>query len=81
MNKKKEDFLTVYQVAEIFSVTPRTIYRAIQNGKIQAFKPGYGKRSPWRICRTELIRLPEFDSRKIIDAIVEKEVLKRIKNG
>jgi excisionase family DNA binding protein len=78
MSKKKEDFLTVYQVADIFSVSIRTIYKAIHQGKIQAFKPGYGKRSCWRICRTEIDRMREFDSRKIIDKIIEKEVEKRL---
>jgi len=78
MTKKKEDFLTVNQVAEIFSVCPRTIYAAIHQGKIQAFKPGFGKRSSWRICSTELDRMREFDSRKIIDKIIDREVKKRL---
>lgn len=49
--------LTVYEFAERVKVCPHTIRRAIKKGKINAFRPGVGKKSPYRIPETEVDRL------------------------
>ena len=48
------EFLSIKQVAVIFSVNEVTIRRAIKKGLIIAVKIGDGKRSPYRISRKSL---------------------------
>ena len=42
--------LSVKQVAEMLSLTPRTIYKYIKSGKLKAYKIGY----VWRIYEQDL---------------------------
>ena len=44
--------LSVKQVAEMLSLTPRTIYKYIKSGKLKAYKIGY----VWRIYEQDLER-------------------------
>ena len=53
----KEIYYSIQQFAEILGVCPRTIYRSIKAGKINAFRPGFGKKAAYRIPDTELGRL------------------------
>lgn len=72
--KNFEEFYTVMQLSEILSVHPVTIKRAIKNGHIQAFRTGIGKKSHYRIPKTEISRLAEFSMADIIkNLIVEKD--------
>jgi hypothetical protein len=50
-------FLTLYEFAARMKMHPSTIRRAIKKGLIFASRPGPGKRSPYRICESELERL------------------------
>lgn len=58
-----ENFLTVDEASKILKVHPHTIRSAIKSGRIQAFRPGIGKRSPYRISEAEIgrIRVMSFD--------------------
>ena len=47
-----EKFLTIGEVADILRVTPRTIYRYIEEEKITAKKMGY----VWRFKKEEVIK-------------------------
>lgn len=51
------ELLTVDEFAIKVKMCPHTIRRAIKKGKINAFRPGWGKRSPYRIPVTEIERL------------------------
>lgn len=48
------EFLTIKEVAVIFSVHPNTIRRAIRKGFLIAIRMGNGLRSPYRISRQEI---------------------------
>lgn len=71
MNK---DFLSIQEFAAMLGVHSNTIRRSIKSGRIDALKVGSGKRSVYRIARTEVNRMAKFD----LDAIIENEVQKRL---
>lgn len=70
-----DDFLSIKDFAKWLKVHPNTIRRAIKNGRITAFRVGKGKMSIYRIARSEVTRMAEFD----LLGIIEEEVEKRIK--
>lgn len=55
------DFLSVLELAAELNVHPNTIYKAVKEGRINAFKVTGGKRSSLRIPRTEITRLATLD--------------------
>jgi excisionase family DNA binding protein len=71
---EQKNFLTVCEFAEKIRVHPNTIRRAIQKGRIQAFRTGEGLKSSYRIPNTEVQRLCELDMSKLIEQIVEKKL-------
>jgi excisionase family DNA binding protein len=62
MNK---DFLSVLELAAELNVHPNTIYKAVKEGRINAFKVTGGKKSSLRIPRTEITRLATDDFRRM----------------
>jgi len=50
--KFPKEFLSVNSVANLFSLNPRTIYRALWDGRLPAYK--FGK--AWRIAKRDLER-------------------------
>ncbi len=75
--KKTKEVFTVLEMAKALRVHVNTIYHAIKDGRIQAFRVGYGKRATLRIFRSEIMRMAEFDASAIIDKIVEDRLRKR----
>ena len=67
------DFYSAKEFAALIGVHPNTVRRAIKTGRISAFRVGTGKRSSWRIAKTEASRLTLFD----MEAIVEKVLAKK----
>lgn len=53
----EDEYFTVKEFAKKLKVGPQSIRRAIQKGRILAFRPGVGKKAPWRISATELGRI------------------------
>lgn len=51
------NFLTVEEFSKRIKLHPRTIRRAIKEGKIFAIRPSIGKKAPYRIAESELERL------------------------
>lgn len=47
----EREFLTIKEVAVIFSCHPNTIRRAVRLGYLIAIRVGNGKRSPYRISK------------------------------
>lgn len=69
-----KNFYTVYEFADKIRVHPNTIRRAIQKGRIQAFRTGSGIKSSYRIPQTEAERLCELDMSKLIEHIVDRKL-------
>lgn len=70
--EKNLEFFTVKEFAKIFKVHPNTVYRAIDCGRIQAFRVGQGKKASFRIFKTEIERMAAFDANEMIENIIKK---------
>ena len=44
------NFLTLKEFADRIKMDPKSVRKAIKQGKIFASRPGIGKRSPFQIC-------------------------------
>ncbi len=60
MEKKKYEFYTPAEVADLLQVTRRTVYDWIKSGKLEAVQVGRG----WRISRETLDRLTGTEEEK-----------------
>lgn len=72
MEKIENDFFTIKEFAGKIGVHPNTVRRAVKSGRIGAFKVGSGKKSPYRIAKTEVNRMALFDMEQMIERIIEK---------
>ena len=68
----KESFLTVREFSKVLRVHPNTILTNIRNGRIHAFRTGAGKRSSYRIPKSEIHRLAVVDLEEIVDNIMRE---------
>jgi excisionase family DNA binding protein len=50
-------FYTVSEFAKKLNVPESSIRKSIRFGRLHAFRPGIGKRSPYRIYESELTRI------------------------
>lgn len=73
MEIKENDFLSVKEFANKLGIHPNTVRRSIKSGRISAFKVGGGKRSIYRIAKSEVQRMALFDMQEMIKQILEKE--------
>jgi len=71
---KKIELLSIPEFAEVLRVHPNTIRKAIKCGRIQAFRAGSGRTSAYRIYRSELERMSQFDAKEMIDKIIENRI-------
>ncbi len=65
-----EEFLTVKEYAKLLGIHPNTVRRSIKTGRLSAFKVGSGKRSNYRISRSEINRMAFADLEKVIEKII-----------
>ncbi len=70
--KKKVEFFTVDEFAEVLRVHPNTIRKAIRTGRIQAFKTSGGRKASYRIYRSEIERMAAFDATEMIENIIRE---------
>lgn len=75
------EFLTVIEYAILLQVHANTIRRSIKDGRISAFRVGQGKRSAYRIARSEINRMAFVDMEKVIHVLVDAklEALRELK--
>lgn len=74
MTRNKFEFFTVVEFANQISAHPNTVRNAIKCGRIQAFRIGKGKRSAYRILKSEIERMIAFDTGEIIEKIVNERI-------
>lgn len=72
MDEIHEEFLSVIKFAILLDVHPNTIRRLIKNGRISAIRLCVGKRTTYRIAKSEINRLAVVDLEEIIEKIIEK---------
>ena len=69
------DFFSIKEFAAFIGVHPDTIRRSIRRGRIAAIKVGGGKRSIFRIPKSETQRLALCDLEEIVEKMIEKRSL------
>lgn len=68
------EFLTVDEYATLLRVHRNTIMRMIEKGRISAFRIGKGKRSPYRIPKTEINQLALRHLEKIVNQLCDLRI-------
>ncbi len=63
----QKEFYSVSDMAKLLDVNRQTIQTAIRFGRIQAFRVGIGKRSPYRIHHTEIERIQKIDFENVVN--------------
>lgn len=53
----QKEYYTVKEFSEIFGISYRSILSSIRSGRIRAFKIGVGRRHPYKIPHSEILRL------------------------
>lgn len=69
-----EEFLSVQEFSKIVKIHPNTVRRSIKNGRLSAFRIGSGKRSDYRIARSEIGRISMIDLEKIVNKMVQERL-------
>ena len=77
MQQVENDFLSIKEFAYKLGVHPNTIRRSIKRGRISAFRVGGGKKSIYRIPKSETNRLAFCD----LESFIQKEIEKRIQEN
>jgi len=75
MDKNYEEFLSIKEFAILLRIHQNTVRRAIKSGRINAFKVGSGKKSIYRIPRSEINRIALFDLQDMIEKIISGKTL------
>ncbi len=67
-----QEVCSITEFAKLISAHPNTVRNAIKYGRIQAFRIGSGKRSAYRIYKSERERMAAFDASEMIENIVKE---------
>lgn len=70
----QDEFLTIKEFAILLRIHPNTVRRAIKSGRISAFKVGQGKKSSYRVARSEINRIALFDLEDMIEKLIQKKI-------
>lgn len=68
----EKEFYTAEEFAKLFSVSYRSILKAIKIGRIRAFKIGVGRRYPYKIPQSEFLRVQIEGMREINKNLCEE---------
>lgn len=67
-----EEFYSIVKFAKLLDVHPNTIRRLIKNGRLSAIRLCTGKRTTYRIAKSEINRIALFDLEEMINKIIEQ---------
>lgn len=68
------EYLSVKEFASLIGVHYSTVIRSIKSGRINAFRIGSGKKSTYRIARSEINRIALFDMEALVSKIIEEKI-------
>lgn len=69
----EKDFLSVKEFAQLVGVHYNTVIRSIQKGRLSAFRISGGRKSAYRIPRTEIHRIAFMDMKEMMEKIMEEK--------
>jgi excisionase family DNA binding protein len=67
-----KEFYTIKEFAKKLGVCPNTVRKNIKLGRILAWRSGNGPRPSYRIYSTEIQRICEIDTMKLIEEAAER---------
>lgn len=73
MDNANCEYLSPKEFAALIGVHYNTVLRAIKSGKLGAFRIGDGKKSSFRIARSEINRIALFDMEELVSKIIERK--------
>lgn len=68
-----KEFYSIKEFAFLLDIHPNTVRRSIKSGRINAFKVGSGKKSSYRIAKSEINRIALFDLEDMIEKIISQK--------
>lgn len=71
MDDREKEFYSVKEFAVLIGVHYNTVIRSIKNGRLNAFRIGYGKKASYRIAKSEIHRIALFDLENLVSKIIE----------
>lgn len=71
---ESSEFLSAKEFASLIRVHYNTVVRAIKKGRINAFRVGEGKKSSYRIPRSEIQRIALMDMEKLINQLIDLKI-------
>ena len=74
VSESQREFFSIKEFALLLRIHANTVRRAIKSGRIGAFKVGSGKKSTYRIPRSEINRIALFDLEDMIKKIIDERV-------
>jgi len=73
-----QDFYTIKEFAAKLRVSTHTIRRAINNGRISAFRAGSTSKSTYRIPHSEISRMGIVDLKRMIEGLIKDDKNKEL---
>jgi excisionase family DNA binding protein len=70
----EQEYLTVKEFAAKLGLHYNTVIRAIQKGRLNAVRIGYGLKSAYRIPISEIHRIALCDLEKLVSKLIEEKI-------
>ena len=74
INTTQNEYLSVKEFASLMGLHYNTILRSIKSGKLTAVRIGSGKKSTFRIARSEIHRIALYDMEDLVTKILQEKL-------